>query len=127
MLPTYMDVAVVLFQATPIMLEGPFMDFMDVEAPMETVMNIPQWEDCAADLAGPTTASFACIVGRTLGGVVTAKIGQVEVTQIDPEEPLGGRSLAFYLDCAEPEDSGTLLFSYDQAGNPKVLGIFRGL
>ena len=61
-----------------------------------------------------------------MGLFVTAKRGQLEVTAVDPEDRLGGRLMAFYLDCGEPGDSGTLLLSYDQVENPKVLGFFLG-
>jgi hypothetical protein len=117
--PVYMDIAMVLFRAGPMEME-PFL-------PPEAV--IPIWEDRAAELtAGVIEPPFAWIIGRSLGGAVTTKDGQLEVTLVDPDDLLrGGRGLVFFLDRAEPGDSGTLLRSYDEVDNPKVLGVFRGL
>ena len=115
-MPRYMDIVVVLFHAKP----------MEIEQDLHPAVNIPKWEDRAAELPGSTAASFAWIAGRSLGGAVTAKDGQLEVTTVDPEDWRGGRAMAFYLDRGEPGDNGTLLLSYDQVKSPKFLGVFLG-
>lgn len=85
---------------------------------------IPTWIDRSADLTGPV-ASLSCVMGRSLGGAVTALDGQVEA-KIESDDPMGSRAIFFHLNRGEPGDSGTLLYSVDDCDSPKVLGVFRG-
>ena len=110
LLPRYMDVVVVLFS----------LPLANSDSAENSTSNVPIWEDRASDLKKGESVSFARIAGRCLGGVVTGADGELQV--------LGSRRVStFYVDRAEPGDSGTLLFSFDKIGTAKVLGIFTGL
>jgi hypothetical protein len=93
---------------------------------MESAVNIPQWEDRVGNLTEPT-AFFACIVGRSLGGAVTAKDRQFAVTTVDQDDLRGGRALAFHLHCAEPGDSGSTKLYRERCGAIATIPLFDKL
>jgi hypothetical protein len=119
-LPKYMDVVVVLFS-----LPLANSDYRDTDDPIKTLTsNVPLWVDRASDLDQGTSLSFARIAGRCQDGVVMGKDGQLDFIAMDPDDACGDRELRFLVDRAEPGDSGTLLFSFDNIDTPKTSWYF---